>query len=141
MLPLPSFGKKHAAVLLLGAAAVAAGWSLADRVTNPASGPTSDQGAVSAPVPKPVTMEDYRSAVAKASRLFAVGDASAASALLASLETIRVPREGMAAHQELVTAVAAYRDALAAGDEASAAAALSRLRSFSQGNPWCGLQF
>lgn len=141
MLLLPGFGKKHAAVLLLGVAAVAVGWSLSSRPKQPATNLERGQGAIDPlSVTKPVTMEDYRSAVGEADKAFVGGDVIAASVLLRALSEIRVPREGMAAHEELMTAVASYRDALALDDGPAVAAALVRLRSFVQANPWCGLR-
>ena len=141
MILLPGYGKKHFVAFAFVAAAVASGWSLSHgRFVSPAADPGTRQGTVTAAPQEQVTMEGYLSAVAEADKRFAAGDVSAVSSLLAALETIRVPREGMSAHQELVTAVAAYRDALAADDGEAAASSLSRLRSFAQANPWCGLQ-
>ncbi len=135
MIRLPGLGKKQAAVFALAAAAAVTGWSLYHRQAAIGSGHEQE---ASAPV-KPVTMDDYRAAAAEADKAFAADDVPAVSAALSALEKVRVPREGMAAHQELVTALASYRDALAAGDEGAAAGALARLRSFAQENPWCGL--
>jgi hypothetical protein len=137
MILIPGYGKKHAAALVLAVAAVGGGVALSRG--HVAMSPRSAD-AVPLAVSKPVTMDDYHAAVAAAAGKFVADDSASASAFLSALESIRVPREGMAVHEQLVIAAASYRAALAASNKASEEESLSRLRSFAEANPWCGLK-
>lgn len=135
----PGFGKKHV-IFIVGLAALAGGLLVLRHVANTTekNGTPSQKTVYAAPAPA-VTYDDYKKAAAAAIRGFVVGDAASTDALLGRLTVMRVPREGMAVHQELTIDIAAYREALKASDPKVGASALNRLRSCAQANPWLGL--
>lgn len=93
-------------------------------------------GAPAIPAP---TLDEYKTSAVAAVKGFAVGDEASAATALSRLLALRVPREGMTLHQELVMALAAYDSALAAKNASAAAAKLARLKIVVQSNPWLGL--
>jgi hypothetical protein len=139
MIPVAGFKKKLAAVAL--ALAVAAGAFILVRRPDGKFSWRPSFSVGSARIEKILTIEDYRSAASGAVKGFVLGDAASAAEVLAKLQEVRVPREGMRQHFLLVTAFAAYSDALASGDKTAAAEALVTLKDFCQTESWVGLSF
>lgn len=137
MIAIPSFKKKLAIVAVLGAMAVGAFVLVRGPNGKFVWQPSFWRG--SAIVEKTVTIEDYQLAASTAVKGFVAGDASSVQAVLAKLQELRVPRDGMKKHFFLVTTLAAYSDALSAGKESAAATALSKLQDFSRSESWLGL--
>jgi arginine deiminase len=85
------------------------------------------------------TLDEYKASAVSAVKGLAVGDETSVAAVLKRLLALRVPREGMTLHQDLVMALVAYDQALAAQDALAAASQLSRLKTVIQSNTWLGL--
>jgi hypothetical protein len=129
-------GKKHAFIALGAGAAVFAAVVLRDV---PAGIPRAAEGARIDGAAPAVTLEGYRAEASGAVKGLRPGDLASAESALSALIALRVPKEGMAAHQALVISLAAYRDALKSGDGSLAAASLARIKEQGQAEPWLQL--
>lgn len=143
MMLVPGFSRRYLliAVIVVLAGVVAAALfhkapSTAVHAGNAVVADKKNAGPPAAPAP---TFDEYKLSAMAAVKGLAVDDEVSAATALSRLLALRVPREGMAAHQELVTALAAYDSALAGKNAAAIAAKLARLKTVIQSNAWLGL--
>jgi hypothetical protein len=134
---MPPSSRRNVILLVIGLAAIGAA-VIAIRMGRSPGADVRDR-ELTAPPPRPVTVEEYRLEVRAILVGFDVSDTAAASDAITALLALTVPAAERETHLDLVTALTAYRDAFAAADPSATRAAEVRLGALAASAEWIGL--